>query len=381
MKNEQRFYLPQLDGLRFFAFFLVFLHHLPGVAGLNRVQAWGWIGVNLFFCLSAFLMTSLLLMEHAKTGQISPRKFFLRRIFRIWPLYFFAIFLGMLVLPALGVAGPALGTEDYAKLLRQHLMPLLLFLDNFATAITDWTDSDALRPLWSISAEEQFYVLLPMFMLLMVTCARKLWVKVLLGLMLFAVGARVTLLLLQVPYPAIFATLMAPDSFLVGMLLGKLYVDGVLSSPKVRQYGARLALLGLVILFAATVFPRVNPGSWHQLWQYAAVGIGFGLIMLYLLTGQSNFLTSLLSIRPFAWLGQISYGLYVYHGIAIAIAALLLSHPAPVWANKLTVFQWLTLCVLSLVVCVALAAVSYTVLERPFLKLKARFEVVHSRAP
>jgi peptidoglycan/LPS O-acetylase OafA/YrhL len=381
MKTEQRFYLPQLDGLRFFAFFLVFLHHLPGVAGLNRLQAWGWIGVDLFFCLSAFLMTTLLLMEHGKTGQISPKKFFLRRIFRIWPLYFFAIILGVLILPALNVAGPGFGTEDYAKLLRQHLMPLLLFLDNIATAITDWTDSDALRPLWSISAEEQFYVLLPMFMLLMVSCSRRIWVKVLLGLMVFAIGARVTLMLLQVPYPAIFATLMAPDSFVAGMLLGKLYADGMLSGSKVRQYAARLALLGLVMLCAVTVFPRVNPGSWHQVWQFTAVGIGFGLIMLYLLTGQSNPLTSLLSLRPFVWLGKISYGLYIYHGIAIAIAAILLSHPAPVWANKLSVIQWLTLFVLSFVVCVLLAAVSYSVLERPFLKLKARFEVVHSRVP
>lgn len=166
------------------------------MVGLNRVQAWGWIGVNLFFCLSAFLMTSLLLMEHGKTGQISPRKSFMRRIFRIWPLYFFAIILGVLILPALGVAGAGFGSEDYAKLLRQHLMPLLLFLDNIATGITDWTDSDALRPLWSISSEEQFYVLLPMFMLLMMSCSRKLWFRVLLGLMAFAIGARVTLLLL-----------------------------------------------------------------------------------------------------------------------------------------------------------------------------------------
>jgi len=220
-----------------------------------------------------------------------------------------------------------------------------------------------------------------MFMLLMMSCSCKLWLRVLLGLMAFAIGARVTLLLLQVPYPAIFTTLMAPDSFVAGMLLGKLYADGMLSGSKVRQYGVRLALLGFVLLCIVMVFPRVNPGSWHQAWQYSFVGIGFGLIMLYLVTGQSNPLTSLLSMRPFVWLGKISYGLYVYHGIAIAIAAILLSHPAPVWANKLSVIQWLMLFALSFLVCVALAAVSYSVLERPFLKLKARFEVVHSRVP
>src|SRR3954463_14084740 len=96
------FYRPELDALRFFAFFAVFVHHtlphdptkyaaqhLPGF--LAVVAGAGAFGVDLFFLLSAYLITSLLLRERRQTGKIAVRAFYLRRILRIWPLYFFAL--------------------------------------------------------------------------------------------------------------------------------------------------------------------------------------------------------------------------------------------------------------------------------------------------
>lgn len=94
----KRIYFPELDGLRFFAFLLVFVHHhilLKKVPIFSILHTEGWVGVDLFFALSAFLFTKLLIAEYNKTKTISFRKFYIRRIFRIWPIYF--LFIGFSV--------------------------------------------------------------------------------------------------------------------------------------------------------------------------------------------------------------------------------------------------------------------------------------------
>ena len=85
---SHRFHLPALDGLRCIAFGLVFFHHLPiaPIAALRTSQRFAALGVDLFFCLSAFLLTVLMLLERARTGRVDLGKFFVRRILRIWPL-------------------------------------------------------------------------------------------------------------------------------------------------------------------------------------------------------------------------------------------------------------------------------------------------------
>ena len=109
-RTQRRFYQPELDGLRFYAFLGVFIcHTLPFEGALYRrfhlPMPWLWgaiaksgaAGVDLFFALSAFLITSILLREREETGRISLRRFYLRRILRIWPLYFVLIALGVVL--------------------------------------------------------------------------------------------------------------------------------------------------------------------------------------------------------------------------------------------------------------------------------------------
>ena len=117
--SEQKMqYRPELDGLRFIAFFAVFLYHVgpvpvdkppsllqPLCKAYNTLSAWGWAGVDLFFVLSGFLITSLLLIERQNMGEVSFKHFFIRRLLRIWPLYFLALLAGCAVLYALGQAG------------------------------------------------------------------------------------------------------------------------------------------------------------------------------------------------------------------------------------------------------------------------------------
>jgi peptidoglycan/LPS O-acetylase OafA/YrhL len=144
----ERFYLPELDSLRFFAFLAVFICHCFALAG--REGAWsdvGSFGVDLFFVLSAYLITELLLRERRSRGRFDLGRFYARRILRIWPLYF--TFLA--------------GAELAGAVPQGDLAPLALFAGNFAYAA--WGPPGlAVSSLWSLSVEEQFYLVWPLMM-------------------------------------------------------------------------------------------------------------------------------------------------------------------------------------------------------------------------
>ncbi len=204
-----RFYLPHLDGLRFAAFLLVFAHHLPQApegrgaealgAVLRTVQAWGWTGVEIFFALSAYLVTALLLKEHAATGRMSVWRFYVRRSLRIWPLYYFALLLGFAVLPALDWP-----PVDRADLLREHLAAFVVFAGNLSTAIHSYPPGYVLNLLWSVSAEEQFYLVLPLAVLALARAPLRAWVGVAAAVSLAGLALRAAALHGQWPHPAIW---------------------------------------------------------------------------------------------------------------------------------------------------------------------------------
>ena len=162
----RRFYQPELDGLRFYAFLGVFVYHtLPQQPAFYRglhlplpslwaaVAISGASGVDLFFALSAFLITALLLRERQQTGGISLRLFYIRRILRIWPLYF--LVLAVAVVLAHTVPGQSLPWY--------YVVGYLLFVGNWINVAFGHPLS-VCAPLWTVSIEEQFYLVWPLLM-------------------------------------------------------------------------------------------------------------------------------------------------------------------------------------------------------------------------
>ena len=159
-----RFYRPELDMLRFFAFVSVFLYHgLPGFVTTRHsgvaaqaalyettIKGAGRFGVCLFFLLSAYLITELLGREKANTGTIHVGSFYSRRILRIWPLYFAFLFAGVLL---------GLAIQDY-RLEAHRIAAFLLLAGNWYVARIGCS-ANPIAPLWSISVEEQFYLAWP----------------------------------------------------------------------------------------------------------------------------------------------------------------------------------------------------------------------------
>lgn len=150
-----------LNALRFFAAFFVLIHHGEVIRGKNGLEDFGWLGffnnggngVTFFFVLSGFLITYLLLKEVVKTGRVYIKKFYLKRILRIWPLYFLLVFIGTIGLP---FAFNILQIEyQMPYTIGQTWYYFLFFLPGL---VTYFYGHHFLEPLWSIGVEEVFYL-------------------------------------------------------------------------------------------------------------------------------------------------------------------------------------------------------------------------------
>ena len=209
-------YFPTLDGLRFLAFMLVFIHHMfptPDLI-LHTITNFGWGGVHVFFALSAFLLTRLLRAEHEKTGTISVGRFFMRRGLRIWPLYF------VVIAGATVIWGVRL--EDTNGIVR--LLGLLTFTDNILTGLASheafpYNPNPYLMHLWTIGLEEQFYLILPF--VLKATLGRKKLLKVILLVTLAVfIILRGFAVAYGPPHPFLWTSVFSADALVLGMLLG-----------------------------------------------------------------------------------------------------------------------------------------------------------------
>jgi peptidoglycan/LPS O-acetylase OafA/YrhL len=363
---SQRFYQPELDGLRFYAFLGVFVcHTLPFEAsfyhGLHLPMPWLWgaivkagaAGVDLFFALSAFLITSLLLKEREETGDISLRLFYLRRILRIWPLYFLVIGLGIVLSH----------TMANQHLQWYYVAGYLLFAGNWVHAVFGRPESIAF-PLWTVSIEEQFYLIWP---LLVKKLERRGLIASGIVIFLLATVCRIGFVLAGISGGYIYYGSTARcDSIALGILIA-LFADRL---PKLTST-ARLLLVsgGLVgwIVSSAWLTDQPGPISMREVPGRLIIALAAGAMLYGCLYSRNKLLTGAWVVR----LGKVSYGLYLLHltGLLLAKCAL---HPVSgpaLLATKAVGF----------VLTLLLAFTSYRWVESPFLRMKDRFARVLSR--
>jgi peptidoglycan/LPS O-acetylase OafA/YrhL len=321
----------------------------------------GFLGVDVFFVLSGFLITRLLLEERELTGRIGLLRFYLRRILRLFP-----------ALVAVGLASLV-----YATIWLDHSQAVRTAHDVFAAATyrMNWVEALNRRPplglvdhTWSLSIEEQFYVLWPLGMLLAYRLGRGRGVLVAaLGGAALSAGLRALLWHQGQPVHRVYYGL---DTHADGLLLGcalaavTLYrpalvrrtVGGSARSIAGRAAGpAALALLALAASQTA-LFSKGLPT-----WGYPIVGVLTVVVIADVWAGGS--LDRLLRPAPLVAIGRISYGLYLWHWPVFLVLNPSRIHWSPV-----------PLTVLRLAVTTAVAVVSFFAVEQPFLRLKGRFE-------
>jgi peptidoglycan/LPS O-acetylase OafA/YrhL len=362
----KRFYQPELDGLRFYAFLGVFICHTLPFEGefyhkLHLPVPWLWgatvkagaAGVDLFFALSAFLITSLLLKEREETGDISLKFFYLRRILRIWPLYFLVIGLGILLSH----------TDANQHLPWYYVAGYLLFVGNWVHAVFGRPESIAF-PLWTVSIEEQFYLIWPV---IVKTFERRGLIIAAVGMFLLATVCRALFVFAGISGGYVYYGSTARcDSIALGILIA-LFMGQL---PKVAGFARLLLVSGGVVgwtLASAWLTDQPGPISMREVLGRLIISMAAGAILYGCLHSRSRFLTSPWIIS----LGKVSYGLYLLHLTGLFLAKTL-THP--VSGTMLLVSK-----ALGFVLTIVLAFASYRWVESPFLRLKDRFARVLSR--
>jgi peptidoglycan/LPS O-acetylase OafA/YrhL len=325
-----KFHRPELDVLRFCAFLMVFTFHAAASVGGPKVTKIGTYGVDLFFVLSAYLITELFRRERARTGAIAVGAFYRRRILRIWPLYY--AFTAVVFAASFVVRSIQMPTEA--------TIALLVFGANWYLAAGGPFFSPA-GILWSVSVEEQFYVVAPWLM-------RWLTARALAALMVVLLVAAAATRLAW-PGGGWYGTLTRLDPITAGVLLA-LALDGRV--PALRLPWRLLLGTGGILAFwlAAEPLGEANP--------LAGTVATVGALLLFLAA-----LGATRAPAPLIYLGRISYGLYVFHLLFLDVAKVGLvaaTGHCPWWLRG----------ALALPVTVALAAGSYRWLELPFLRLK-----------
>ena len=341
-----RYKIPQLDAIRGVAILVVILHNqsaqYPSLH-LQRVFANGWMGVDLFFVLSGFLITGILLDTKQSAGYF--KNFYARRCLRIWPLYYSLIFFMFVVVP---IVRPSEAHTVFDKSSPWWAYPL--FLQNFLIPMPTYA-TGPLAVTWSLAIEEQFYLVWP---LVVRSVSSAHLARIAVSVICVSPALRLWLSFHDVDlYTNVFCRL---DGLMAGAFLAIIVRADKFSPAKF----VKPAWIFLIIALPLAFITEALNLRWIAFSFTAAASVSF--IYLALFSRQKS-LQRTLTNQFLVYTGTISYGLYLLHKIPFGVARTANWERYP-----------LLMVALLLVACYATAALSWNLLEKPFLKLKRFFE-------
>ncbi|KAA0991564.1 acyltransferase family protein [Dyadobacter aurulentus] len=363
--QKQQEYISQLDGLRAFAVALVVLFHwFPEGEGIN-VIANGPVGVTLFFVLSGFLITRILLANRNHLAEhglgATYKTFMFRRILRIFPLYY----LTLLVIWCIQYIDfiPQVPSRLY-----DYPLYYVLYISNFLIEkLHDW--SDVLSPFWSLAVEEQFYIIWPFVVL---TVPQRFLKGTLIGTVVLGIASR-----------GVLATLGYSDGVLMPTCLDAFGLGGIWAYVSYYDKSVEkfLKILNVLAILGLAVFVYIclnNTDSWLKTLFFRT---SMSLFCLYLVArasykkGFPSVIGSILDNGFMRHIGRISYGLYVYHMLVPTLVVPFIIKFLHRFLHITLTFSENSLKMVSLVVLVLLATVSWYLFENPFIRLKRYFQL------
>ncbi|MGV9011249.1 MAG: acyltransferase family protein [Flavobacteriales bacterium] len=359
-------YFPNLDGLRALAVSMVIVSHihsgkaaigLPFAGDEERWKLLGHSGVMFFFVLSGFLITYLILEEERKFGRIHVRYFEMRRILRIWPLYFLMVVLALFVLPRLSLLDvpifPSSGqmSDPWGK-----LALYVLFLPTLVNFIFNKVFY-ALH-LWSIGTEEHFYLIWPFLLRLFKRFRWQLMVGIFFG---YAVVYRFLYSPLSADLPSVHLLRPYWENFNIDVMA----VGGLCAWLVYKRSPVLKVLLDrrLFIFVLLVVVLGMATGTRTAIMGYRTYSVLFGLLVLNL--AANPWLGNVLEHPILRYLGRISYGLYIYHMVAVMATLNLAVH--------MGITSGLVTYPVVFALTIAMSALSYRYFEFYFLRLKGRY--------
>lgn len=356
--QADRVHYPALDGLRGLAILLVVVYHN---FGFINVFFFGWLGVDLFFVLSGFLITDILLKTVGKKGYL--KNFYIRRVLRIFPLYYLCLILFLIVLPQTTIQ---LDVQYYVD----HQVWLWTYLQNWIYTFQSPGQTNALNHLWSLAVEEQFYLLWPLAVLII---RKPGYLLLFISLVLVAVlGLRLLVWMNQISDLAYFNlyTFTRIDGLCIGCMIALLQR---VKSNFLEKNKAIIVLCFAGLNFGFFFVNRRYQFSFPYLAfaGYTTFAMMFGLLVNEAVTRQSKLINLLFNNPLLKFFGKISYGFYVFHW---PVYLFLFPYLLP-WISKLTngtLVQFLV-SVVATIAAIVISWLSYQYFEKYFLKLKDKF--------
>jgi peptidoglycan/LPS O-acetylase OafA/YrhL len=359
-------YFPGLNGVRAIAAFIVIFFHinadlslfgLEPINSLSKKAEMSRHAVVLFFVLSGYLITYLLMKEKNSYKKIDIKKFYIRRIIRIWPAYYFTILLALFLIPV-GVY-----QENTAYSLKTILL-YSLFIPNFAILVGYSLPS--ISPLWSIGVEEQFYAAWPVLLGKTKNVIKTLLIF-LLGYLaikfLFAITGRAHHVI------NFYLYYFSYDTMAIGGIVAWLFYK----KHKFLKWLYHPVVQSLCwIFFIGSLF--LGPLNVYFLIDKEIYAMAFATIILNVSTNPSSIIK--LNAPVFNYLGKISYGLYLYHPLALIILSYPLKYLLPFIPGQL--LQIGLIGILTVTATILFAQLSFKYIESPILKLKSKYTKVQS---
>ena len=359
-------YMPQLDGIRAFAISGVLFSHFFGETFfINRIAHWGRLGVILFFVLSGFLITGILL----KCRDSSPtndsrwrgvRVFYARRALRIFPIYYLTIFICVIL--------------QYRPV-QENLIWHVTYLSNISGALFGTSFGHASH-LWSLCVEEQFYLTWPC---VVIFAPRRLLPKIAVGVIASAICYKLIGSLCGLNWTQLSWNLFGClDSLGLGALLAIEFHEGKRPLQSVVPFSKKALLIGLPALLGLQCWRMISPGDFRQATIYVAfvdfaASLCFVVLIRHAAMGSKGIIGAILDWSPIRGIGKISYGIYLYHLFLLTfipqyLLLLKLDAPPP------GVFRFLIYTSVSII----LAAMSWYIIEKPINKMKKHFPYAES---
>jgi peptidoglycan/LPS O-acetylase OafA/YrhL len=370
-KEQHKIYFPNLNGIRFIAALLVIIHHIEQIKSISGftslsyipfIEIIGKLGVILFFVLSGFLITFLLLSEEHTFTSINVRKFYIRRILRIWPVYFLVLVLAFGVLPNIRLfVLPGFEKEVVYENLQLKLTLYVLFLPNVVLSLFGVVPYASHT--WSIGTEEQFYFVWPI--ILRFFKKNRLYLMLVIIFLYVAFAA-----ILKAPFSDIVPYKKVIKEFWTTFNIDCMAIGGFFSICLFQKNRILKLLLNKNLFYAVIILTIILmirgiriPYVHNDLF-----AILFGIIILNFAANRK--LKISLENKLLNYLGNISYGLYIYHPIAIVLILYLI--------RIMDISTNWVIYPLSIIISIVFAGLSYRYYESYFLKFKNKFSQILS---